>query len=255
MVHSLLSFNHRNFPRRPPRLSISPPITRQAGAPWILKPSLHLPLIAYLSQPIALPRRQSKIYLHSNKMQKYGQPYCHPKAHAKAGTNLLRSSRCKVRVHDDVMVDCRVVAAALGVEFLHWVGGVGHEGELLTRHGGVVGIELCDDERRNDHDQTERDDGAKVEHRSQHPSPMLVNLEALNIIVREADAGCCKDHERADSRLSLKCPTEGSTADQEGTDVANQDEEDNNVAVNAVEDKQFMSDDGDELPDHEEAGW
>ncbi len=60
MAYLLLGLNRQhNFPRRPPRLSISPPITRQARTPRILKPPLHLPLVAYLSQSIALPRRQS----------------------------------------------------------------------------------------------------------------------------------------------------------------------------------------------------
>ena len=84
---------------------------------------------------------------------------------------------------------------------------------------------------------------------------MLVDLEALDVVVCETYAGSCNDRKPADSRLSFECPTKGSSADHEGTDVAKEDEEDDNVAVDAVEHEQFVSDDGDELPDHEEAGW
>lgn len=188
-------------------------------------------------------------------MHKRGQPHCHAKAHAQARTNLLRSSAPKVRVHYDAMVDCRVGTAALGVEFLHWIAGGVREDDLVARLGGVVGIEHCDDDRRDDHDQTERDDSAEIEHHSQHPSAMLVDLEALDVVVCEANAGSCNDYEQADSRLSCECPTKGSSADHEGTGVGNEDEENDNVAVDAVEDEQFVSDDGNELPDHEEAGW
>lgn len=187
-------------------------------------------------------------------MHKYGQPHRHAKADTQARTNLLRSPASKFRVYYDLLVDCRVGTAALGVEFLHWIAGAVHENDLVARPGGIVGIEHCDDERRDDHDQTERDDSAKIEHRSQHPSPMLVDLEALDVIVCEAHADSGDDYEHADSRLSIECPTEGSTADHEGTSVGNEDEEDDNVAVDAMEDEQLVSDDGNELPDHEEAG-
>lgn len=254
-ARSLLSLHRRNFPDRPPWLRIAPPIRGQPGTSSMFEPLLHLPLIAHLSQPIALPRRQSQICLHADKMHKYRQPHCHAKVHAQARTHLLRLSGPKVRVYDDEIVDRSVGAAALGVEFLHWVAGAVDEGDLVTRHGGVVGAEHGDNERGDDHDQTERDDGAEGEHCSQHPSAMLVDLEALDVVVCEADAGTCNDHEQADSRLSFDCPTEGSSADHEGTGVANEDEEDDNVAVDAVEDEQFVADDRHKLPDHEEASW
>lgn len=158
-------------------------------------------------------------------------------------------------MHNDEIINCSVGTAALGVEFLHRIAGAVDEGDLVARHGGIVGIEHCDDWGGDDQDQTERDDGAQVEHRSQHPSAMLVDLEALDVVVCKAHAGSCNDHEQADCRLGFECPAGGSSADHEGTSVANQDEEDDNIAVDAVEDEQFVSDDGDELPDHEEAGW
>lgn len=188
-------------------------------------------------------------------MHEYGQPHCHAKGHVQARTNLLRLFGPKVRVHNDEMVDCRVGTSTLGVNFLHWNAGSVHGRDLVARAGGVVGLDHCDNECRKDHDQTERDDGAEVEHRSQHPSAMLVDLEALDVVVCETDAGSCNDYEHANSRLSFECPTKGSSTDHEGTDIGNGDEEDDNVAVDAVQDEQFVSDDGDKLPDHEEAGW
>lgn len=247
--------NGLDYLRRPPRLGISPPITRQARAPRILESPLHLPLIAHLPQPIALPWRQTQIHLHTNKMYSDRQPQGHSKAHAQARTNLFRSLEVKLSVHDDEIVNCRVGSAALGVKVLHWNAGAINEGDLVAGHGGVVRIKGCDAERGDDQDQTERDDGAEVEHRPQHPGAMLVDLEALDVVVCEADADCCYDHKQADSCLSFDCPTEGPSADHEGTDVGNKNEEDDNVAVDAVEDKQFLSNDGDELPNHEEAGW
>lgn len=158
-------------------------------------------------------------------------------------------------MHDDEVVGCRVGTAALGVEVRHWDAGAVHEGDLVARHGGVVGVEHGGDVRGDDQDYPERDDGAEVEHGSQHPSAMLVDLEAFDVVVRKAYAGSCNDHEQADCRLGIECPTEGSSADHDGTGVANEDEEDDHVAVDAVENEQFVSNDGDELPDHEEAGW
>ena len=78
---------------------------------------------------------------------------------------------------------------------------------------------------------------------------MLVDLKALDVIICEAHADSCNDYKNAHCHLSVECPTEGSSTYQESTDVANKDEKDNNVAVDAVEDEQLMSDDGDELPD------
>lgn len=57
-------------------------------------------------------------------------------------------------MHDDEIVDRRVRIAALGVKFLDWIAGAVHEGDLVARHGGVVGIEHCDDGRGDNHDQT-----------------------------------------------------------------------------------------------------
>lgn len=158
-------------------------------------------------------------------------------------------------MHDDANVDCGVGTAALGVEVPHWIAGAVHEGDLVARHGGVVGIEHCDDACGDHHDQTECDDGAKVEHGSQHPSAMLVDLEALDVVIREEYTDSCNDHKQADCRLSVDCPTEGSSADHDGTGVGNEDEEDDDVAVDAVDDEQSASDDGDELPDHENSSW
>lgn len=158
-------------------------------------------------------------------------------------------------MYDDEVVDCSVGTAALGVEFLDWVAGVGHEGYFVASHGGVVGLELCDDECGEDQDQTERDDGAEVKHSSQHPSAMLVDLEALDVVVCEAYAGCCDDREQADARLGFECATEGSSADHKGAGVGNEDKKDDGVAVDAVQDEQSVADDGNELPDHEEASW
>ena len=254
-AQSLSSLNRRKFVDWRPRLSISPPITGQASAARISEASLHLPLIAHLSQPVALPRGQSQIYLDTNKMQEDRQPHGHSEAYVQARTSPLRSSRPKGRVHDDETVAGSIGTAALGIERLEWVAGAIDEGNLVARDDGVVGIEPRDDECGDDHDQSERDDGAKVEEGSQHPSAMLVDLEALDVVVCEAQADRGDDHEQSDCRLSFDSSTEGPSADHEGTSIGDEDEEDDNVAVYTVEDEQFVPDDGDKLPDHEEASW
>ena len=155
--------------------------------------------------------------------------------------------------------DCRVetASAALRVEFVHRTGFTGWAvdgGDLVARHGGVEVIEHRNDERGEDEDQSECDDGAEVEHGSEHPGAVLVDLEAFDVVVCEADAGGCENHKHSDSCLGVECAAEGSSGDHEGSDVADEDEEDDGVAVDAVEDEEFVADDGDELPDHQEAG-
>ncbi|KAL9040454.1 MAG: hypothetical protein Q9180_001901, partial [Flavoplaca navasiana] len=104
--------------------------------------------------------------------------------------------------------------------------------ELPASHGGIVEASAAGDECGEDHDYPHRDDGPEVEHGSQHPGAMLVDLNSLDVV-------------RA---------TESSSGAHKCTDVGDEDENADNVAVDSVEEKEFVTDDGYKLPDHEETG-
>lgn len=43
--------------------------------------------------------------------------------------------------------------------------------------------------------------------------------------------------------------------DDQSADITDEDEQEDHVAVDAVEQQEFVADDGQELPDHEDSGW
>lgn len=83
---------------------------------------------------------------------------------------------------------------------------------------------------------------------------MLVDLKALDVVVGQGDADGGHDDEDAHSGLCGQSTAKGSPGDHECADVADDDEGDDEIAVDAVGHQVFMADDGYELPDHEETG-
>ncbi|KAF4638020.1 hypothetical protein G7Y89_g41 [Cudoniella acicularis] len=101
-----------------------------------------------------------------------------------------------------------------------------------------------DDGRRIDHDESSGDDDSQIEHGPQHPGAVLVNFQALNIIIGHADGDCHQNHQGSDSALNVKCSPKGPAGSHESSNVGQEDENDDDVSVDAVEDKKLVTDDG-----------
>lgn len=84
---------------------------------------------------------------------------------------------------------------------------------------------------------------------------MLIHLQALDIVPRKRQARCANYGQHPHAGLRLKAPAESSATDHQGTDVGDQDEQDDHVAVDTVEEQKLVSNDGDELEYHEKASW
>ena len=84
---------------------------------------------------------------------------------------------------------------------------------------------------------------------------MLVDLQAFDVVVCHTYRHSCQDHQRPDARLSIETTAEAVAADHQRSDVGNEGEKDDRVAVDAMKEKKFVSNGRDELPDHEEACW
>lgn len=80
---------------------------------------------------------------------------------------------------------------------------------------------------------------------------MLVDLQTLDVVVSHADADCDDDGQKPDTGLRLDGTTESAAGDHERAGVGGEDEEDDDVAVDAMEDEEFVADGGDELEDDE----
>lgn len=83
---------------------------------------------------------------------------------------------------------------------------------------------------------------------------MLVDLQPLDIIVRERHRDRSSDDEVSDSGLRGEGSAKGAAGNHGSADVADCDEEEDQVAVDAMEEDGFVADDGEELEDHEDAG-
>lgn len=158
----------------------------------------------------------------------------------------------KIRVHDDeqvtrcvdaLRIQPREVAVVVAVE----------KSDFIARSDGVVRSDAGNDLRGDDHDDAERDDGSEREHGAQHPFPMLVDLQALDVVPRQGDARGTDDDQHADAGLRFQAAAERTAADHQCAGIADQDEEDDGVAVEAVEEEKFMPDERDKLEYHEEA--
>lgn len=102
------------------------------------------------------------------------------------------------------------------------VGGV-DEGDFVAGHGAVVGVDAGDDGVGDVHDDAEGDDGAHVDHRSQHPRAVLVDLQAFDVVVGHADAGGGERGEGDGADLGFQGTAKGVAADHEGAGVGEKD--------------------------------
>ena len=174
-------------------------------------------------------------------MQEERHPQGHPETQAQARSDLFGLAVCETRFHDDAGSIRRSGLVTLGVEGSHVLAGVVDGEKLGAQHGCVVATELARDQPREDHDQTQCDDGGQVEYGSQHPRAMLIDLETLDVVVRHADTGRRDDCEQADSGLGRQCAAESSSNDDHCSDVAHEGEDDDEVTVDAVDDEVLVS--------------
>ena len=125
--------------------------------------------------------------------------------------------------------------------------------QLITRKGGVVVAGERQKDRLKDHDDAQCDDGATVEHSAQHPCPMLVDLQAFDIIIGHAQARSHNDRKEADAGLCRRCAAKRFSRQHEGARDAEEEEDGDDVAVDAMEEDELVPDDGHELPDHQQS--
>lgn len=95
---------------------------------------------------------------------------------------------------------------------------------------------------------------ANVKPRPQHPGAVLVDLQALDVVVGESEADGRADGEGADKGLRRDGAAEGFAGYHQGAGVGDEREENCEVAGDAVEEQGFVADFGRELEDDEEAG-
>lgn len=179
-----------------------------------------MPLIADLSQSIALLRCQCEIDLDADEVHDEGEPEGHAEAEAEGCADFGDFGGGEGGVNGDVGVGAGGVVGTLGVAG-GYIGGVVvvHEEDFIAGARRIVGSGLGDDEGGDDHDQAKGDDSAEVEHGAQHPGAVLVDLEALDVVVGEAEAGGAENDEDADSGLGVEGAAEGASADHQGADV------------------------------------
>lgn len=83
---------------------------------------------------------------------------------------------------------------------------------------------------------------------------MLVDLKPLDVVVCHCDGDCRDDHQYTHSGLGWQGAAKGSPRDQKGANVADENKRDDKVAVDAMEEEEFVTDEGHELPDYEQTG-
>lgn len=128
-----------------------------------------------------------------------------------------------------------------------------YERDFIARFNGIVGANPGNDQRKDDHDETQRDDCSQREHGSKHPFPMLVNLQALDIVPCKCHARRADNDKHAHGGLCLNTPAKRATAYDQGAHIGDQDEQDDRVAIHAMKEAKFMTDKRDELENHEKA--
>lgn len=108
------------------------------------------------------------------------------------------------------------------------------EGDLLARHGLIETADFGDDESTDDHNDAEGDDRAGVEPGPEHPSAVLVDLKAFDVDVGQDHADGGQDGEETDVDLRFDFATKAMTRDHEGADVGDEEEQDDDIAVDAM---------------------
>ena len=121
------------------------------------------------------------------------------------------------------------------------------EGDLLARHGLIEAADFGDDESTDDHDDAEGDDRAGVEPGPEHPCAVLVDLEAFDVDVGQDCADGGQDCKETDVDLRFEFAAKAMTRNHEGADVGDEEEQDDDIAVDTMENEGMVTDPGDKL--------
>jgi hypothetical protein len=81
---------------------------------------------------------------------------------------------------------------------------------------------------------------------------VLINLQHLNVVVCEPQADGGQDEQCADPGLRRGRTAEGFASDHDSSNVCDQRKKDNDVAIDAVDESELVSNGWGELKDHEE---
>ena len=91
--------------------------------------------------------------------------------------------------------------------------------------------------------------GAHIEHSTQHPGTVLVNLQLLDVVYRHRKRCCGYDDEDADSGLDWDTTAKRPARNHKGSSIADKDQGDDGIAIDAVEDDGLLANDRHELED------
>lgn len=79
---------------------------------------------------------------------------------------------------------------------------------------------------------------------------MLINLQHLNVVNGKPQADGSQDEQSADPRLSRHCSAKSFASDHDSSDVGNQRQQDDDVAIDAVHESPLLSDSWCELEEY-----
>ena len=88
-----------------------------------------------------------------------------------------------------------------------------------------------------------------------HPRAVLLDLQSFDIIISDADTAKEDDECHAEGDLNAHAAAKAMLCYHEDAGHAGERADDDQVAVDAVEEDDFVADDGDELEEGEETGW
>ena len=83
---------------------------------------------------------------------------------------------------------------------------------------------------------------------------MLVDLQHLDVVNGKSEADGSQDEQCADPRLCCHCSAEGFAGDHDSSDIGDQRQQDDDVAVDAMHESPLLSDGWCELQNHEQTG-
>ena len=121
------------------------------------------------------------------------------------------------------------------------------EYELGTGSRDVDASDGREDGGRREHDQAEGNNAGEVRPCSHHPRSMLVDLEPFNVYPGEKVSEGCGDDQRTNQCSCCKVSTESVRCDDESPCACARRQENDKVAIDAMEEDDFVSDGWDEL--------
>ena len=111
----------------------------------------------------------------------------------------------------------------------------------------VIAADLAENGRSGKYDKTECDCRAHVEHAAQHPRAILVNLQSLDVPDGHDSRDCSHDNQSCDDGLLRYVATRWPPQDNADADMGDYDQAQDEIAVDAMKEHEFVADDRGEL--------